>query len=62
MTEICHFAEQTGFGVLGLTISPVKGPEGNIEFRAHLRRGAESIRRDEAQVVQAAHQTLGGSV
>ncbi len=62
VTEICRFAEQTGFGVLGLTFSPVKGPEGNIEFLAHLRRGAASVPRDEAQVVQAAHQTLGGSV
>ena len=29
-------AEERGFTLLGLTYSPVKGPEGNIEFLGHL--------------------------
>ena len=34
-----HFvalAKELGFTILGLTFSPVKGPEGNIEFLGHL--------------------------
>ena len=47
--------------VLGVTFSPVKGPEGNIEFLAHLRRGAESGSRDVPALVRQAHETLGGT-
>jgi 23S rRNA (cytidine1920-2'-O)/16S rRNA (cytidine1409-2'-O)-methyltransferase len=32
-------AREYGFGVLGLTQSPLTGPAGNIEFLAHLRLG-----------------------
>ena len=49
-----------GFKILGLTFSPVKGPEGNIEFLGHLSLDAvEGIRPDTAQVVADAHKTLG---
>ena len=41
-----------GFKILGLTFSPVKGPEGNIEFLGHLSLDdVEGIRPDTAQVV-----------
>ncbi|MFR0733631.1 MAG: SAM-dependent methyltransferase [Oscillospiraceae bacterium] len=33
-----ELARQLEFAILGLTFSPVKGPEGNIEFLAHLTR------------------------
>ena len=33
-------AEEAGFTVAGLTFSPIKGPEGNIEYLGHLRCGA----------------------
>ena len=49
-----------GFKILGLTFSPVKGPEGNIEFLGHLSLDAvEGIRPDTAKVVAEAHNTLG---
>ena len=49
------------FRILGLTFSPVKGPEGNIEFLAHLTLAdVEGIRPDTAKVVADAHQTLKG--
>lgn len=35
---ICGFAIDNGFSVLGLTFSPVKGPEGNIEYLAYLEK------------------------
>ena len=53
-----------GFKILGLTFSPVKGPEGNIEFLGHLTLDdVEGIRPDTASVVEQAHNTLdkGGS-
>ena len=46
---------------MGLTFSPVKGPEGNIEFLGHLTLAdRESIEPDTANVVDQAHQTLKG--
>ncbi len=48
-----------GFKILGLTFSPVKGPEGNIEFLGHLSLDdVEGITPDTAQVVEDAHKTL----
>ncbi len=52
--EIC-------FTILGLTFSPVKGPEGNIEFLAHLTLDDKpGITPDTASVVADAHETLKG--
>ena len=36
--KVMDFADLMGFSILGLTWSPVKGPEGNIEYLIHLRR------------------------
>jgi len=53
--------ERIGFTILGLTFSPVKGPEGNIEFLAHLTLdNVAGIVPDTAAVVNAAHETLKG--
>ena len=50
-----------GFTILGLTFSPVKGPEGNIEFLSHLTlAGEEGIIPDTAKVVADAHAALKG--
>ena len=47
------------FRILGLTYSPVKGPEGNIEFLGHLTLAdLPGIEPDTAQVVAQAHQAL----
>lgn len=48
-----------GFTILGLTFSPVKGPEGNIEFLAHLTLAdLPGIQPDTADIVAQAHETL----
>jgi len=49
--------------ILGLTFSPVKGPEGNIEFLAHLSltEGA-SVPLDLNAIVAQAHKTLKGAL
>ena len=59
-----HFvalANELEFTILGLTFSPVKGPEGNIEFLAHLTLDdTQGITPDTGAVVADAHQTLKG--
>ena len=48
-----------GFVILGLTFSPVKGPEGNIEFLGHLTLAdLPGIEPDTENVVLQAHETL----
>lgn len=54
-------AKELQFNILGLTFSPVKGPEGNIEFLGHLTLADQpSIEPDTAAVVADAHKTLKG--
>jgi 23S rRNA (cytidine1920-2'-O)/16S rRNA (cytidine1409-2'-O)-methyltransferase len=54
-------ANELNFRILGLTFSPVKGPEGNIEFLGHLTLAdVPGIRPDTAAVVAQAHETLKG--
>jgi len=54
-------ANELEFTILGLTFSPVKGPEGNIEFLGHLTlEDKTGIQPDTAAVVEDAHQTLKG--
>ena len=36
--KILNFAASVGFGIVGLDFSPVKGPEGNIEYLAYLTK------------------------
>ena len=53
--------QEIGFTILGLTFSPVKGPEGNIEFLAHLTLDNKpGIIPNTASVVSDAHETLKG--
>ena len=59
LEDFVALAYEQGFRILGLTFSPVKGPEGNIEFLGHLSLDqVEGIRPDTAQVVAQAHSTL----
>ena len=54
-------ANELEFKILGLTFSPVKGPEGNIEFLGHLTLADQpGIQPDTAEVVRQAHETLKG--
>ena len=52
---------EIGFTILGMTFSPVKGPEGNIEFLAHLTVAEKpGIVPDTDNIVAQAHETLKG--
>jgi 23S rRNA (cytidine1920-2'-O)/16S rRNA (cytidine1409-2'-O)-methyltransferase len=60
--KVIDFAISIGFEVLNLEFSPVKGPEGNIEYLLHLQKHTEGSYTDvpfeAAQVVEKAHAAL----
>ena len=62
--ELVDFARGNGFSVLGLTFSPIKGPEGNIEYLLYLektgRPSAFSPDFDFEGLVDESHRVLNG--
>ena len=59
LDNFVSLAHRLDFKSLGLTFSPVKGPEGNIEFLGHLTLAdAPGIEPNTAEVVEQAHKTL----
>ena len=62
LTCVTEQARQAGFAVLDLTHSPIKGPEGNIEYLMFLQKGAGDEGRVNAdlitRVVHEAHAEL----
>jgi 23S rRNA (cytidine1920-2'-O)/16S rRNA (cytidine1409-2'-O)-methyltransferase len=62
LEEIVDFVPGFGFQVLGLTFSPITGPEGNVEFLANIapKRDdmAEISRENIKKIVDEAHFTL----
>ncbi len=55
------FAVQSGFSAVGVDFSPIKGPEGNIEFLLHVRKCEQPAGLAQAaieQIVAKAHETL----
>ena len=52
-------AEASGFAVRGLSYSPVRGPEGNIEYLGWLERGAQAGQDFDLQaLVESSHSAL----
>lgn len=61
LDDFVALTKEIEFKILGLTFSPVKGPEGNIEFLAHLTLAdTDGIEPDTACVVSLAHERLKG--
>ena len=59
--RVILFAQSIGFGVLHLDYSPIKGPEGNIEYLVHIKKNAQTENEkpiDVHAVVAAAHGEL----
>ena len=59
--KVIDFAKAEGFRVLNLEYSPIKGPEGNIEYLIHLQKGLEGKKEEDVDVtavVEAAHASL----
>ena len=56
---ILAFAPQIGLSVMGLDFSPIKGPEGNIEYICHMKNGCyEGASIDVEALVNASHEAL----
>lgn len=58
--KVIDFALENGFGVFHLEFSPIKGPEGNIEYLLHLKKGCEGnhLEVQVEEVVSKAHENL----
>ena len=57
--KIYDFSIDLGFTVCGLDYSPIKGPEGNIEYLIYLKKGSdENYVADIDEVVEASHSDL----
>ena len=54
------YAQSLGFEIKNLEFSPIKGPEGNIEYLLHLQNSSQGIAEhvDPAAIVEEAHKTL----
>lgn len=56
---ILDFAPTIGLSVLGLDYSPIKGPEGNIEYICHIiNRAGEDKEINAAELVKKSHEML----
>ena len=62
INKVIEYAVSIGFEVLNLEFSPVKGPEGNIEYLLHLQKHTEGIYEHipfvPQNIVEKAHETL----
>jgi 23S rRNA (cytidine1920-2'-O)/16S rRNA (cytidine1409-2'-O)-methyltransferase len=58
--KICEFVIQAGFTILNLSFSPVKGPEGNIEYLIHLKnaQSESGFDIDIKEIVLSSHNVL----
>ena len=60
INNVIAFAKEEGCGIAGLDFSPIKGPEGNIEYLLHLTLGEDDAVSAEyvAQLVSQSHGDL----
>ena len=42
IVKVAEYAQNIGFGIMALDYSPIRGPEGNIEYLIHLKKGTDS--------------------
>lgn len=63
LEQFLRHAAQADFSVKGLDFSPIRGPEGNIEYLGYLRAGAgEDGSFDLPELVRQSHETLKAEV
>ena len=53
--NVLRFTREIGFTVLGLDYSPIKGPEGNIEYLMYIGKEGEDAAPDALDIVEASH-------
>lgn len=63
--KVIDYAKSIGFTILNLDYSPIKGPEGNIEYLLHLKKPLESGPLEDStgedlidEIVEKSHNTL----
>ena len=57
--SILNFAPSVGMTVMGLDFSPIKGPEGNIEYLCYMKKGSfDALIIDAQAIVEASHEKL----
>ncbi len=55
--NVLTFTKEIGFSVKGLDFSPIKGPEGNIEYLMYIKKdGSESEQFDVSALVEKSHE------
>lgn len=59
IVKIADFALEQGLGILGLSFSPIKGPEGNIEYLIYLDKKQQGMSREEVYFL--VEETVGKS-
>ena len=60
LENFLNHAHDAGFVLSGLTYSPIKGPEGNIEYLGYLKTQGEPYEVDLKALVEASHENLKG--
>ena len=61
LEQFLRQVEQSGFSVKGLDFSPIRGPEGNIEYLGYLcAESGETVFCDLKELVRISHETLKG--
>lgn len=63
--KIASYVRTQGLGILGLSFSPIKGPEGNIEYLIYLDKSRsgmteEAVQQKLEEVVAESHKILSG--
>lgn len=59
--KVMKHADQIGFEILHLDFSPIKGPEGNIEYLLHLRK-SDRIKEAEEELTEKKKELIGQTV
>jgi len=50
---VLTYAREIGYGIFGIDYSPIKGPEGNIEYLVYLKNNVDGIRlSDQAKMIE----------
>ena len=58
LDDFVEYTAAFGLALKGLSWSPIRGQEGNLEFLAYLVRGGEGVPQDTAAIVAAAHKEM----
>lgn len=58
VSEVIEFTKEIGFKILGVDFSPIKGPEGNIEYLMYISKNGENQNIDIDEIVERSHSQI----